>query len=171
MQWRCRSRRAIDARAAAPAGCPSAQGLPRKQDSRPSWRRQLHPTMASVDRGVCVDRGGAKSQKSGKGARKTSGRGKEHSGKLKVETLKAQNAGNTSRCCGSFICMIGCMCLSRETTKYLAYLALVRLCLTTCLITVSLLIRANTSTASIQTCADGYVIGFSRCCLTKRPES
>ena len=40
--------------------------------------------MASVDRGVCFGRGGAKSQKSGEDARKTSGKEGEHNGRVKI---------------------------------------------------------------------------------------
>ena len=40
--------------------------------------------MASVDRGVCFGRGGAKSQKSGEGARKTSGKEGEHHRRVKI---------------------------------------------------------------------------------------
>ena len=40
--------------------------------------------MAPVDRGVCLGRGGAKSQMSGEGARKTSGKEGERNGRVKI---------------------------------------------------------------------------------------
>ena len=55
--------------------------------------------MASVDRGVCFGRGGTKSQKSGEGARKTSGKEGEHNGSVKIRIEGGRGLRTHGNCC------------------------------------------------------------------------